>query len=249
MLGDVLAVVPTRDERSFTRRRLALMSAVTFVLLAACALVCLSSAPNGFRSPTVGAAGVESSSVRVVTDPPALRISCVAPASTAPSTSPTENCRSDNTASAVTPAGSGCSTKVPSLSPASTVCPGALTADATAMHSRWLDAGASRSGTTLRNVLGGGAITPSHHHVKRSNGTTRNGSSVVHIVFTQAGTERWDSTSTSLPRDVPSLLEDQVVSDSITQLANTSIATVDNKVQISFGNISAARTQQFSSSL
>jgi hypothetical protein len=141
-----------------------LISAVTFVLLAVCASVSVSHAANGLRSPTVGTAEVEKSSLRVVTDVSSLRISCLVPTSPAPGMSPVESCQSHITVSAMTRLESGCSTKVLSFGPTATACPGALTAHVTAVHSRWLDAGASKSGTTPRFLLGGDAKTPSRHY-------------------------------------------------------------------------------------
>jgi hypothetical protein len=86
--------------------------------------------------------------------------------------------------------------------------------------------------------------------VKPTNGTTKNGASSVHIVFTQAGAERWDALiGANFPKDAPSSLGERAPPDPTVEATDTSVATVDNKVQISFGNISAARVQQFASSL
>jgi hypothetical protein len=107
-----------------------------------------------------------------------------------------------------------------------------------------------KSGPSPRGLLGPGAITPSHHHARPTNSTTKNGSSTVHIVFTQAGVERRDAiASANLPKDVLSILGDQVLSDPTIEATNTSVTGVDSKVQLFFGNICSARVHQFTSSL
>jgi hypothetical protein len=179
VFGEVTVVDRRGLERSSTRRRLTLMAAVTFVLLAACALVSLSPTPSGFRTPAAGAAGLHRSSGRVVGD---------------------------------------------------------------VVSAQTFQAGRGRPDP--------GAITPSHHDARPTNGTTKNGSSTVHTVFTQAGVERRDAiASANLYKDVPSAFGDQVLSDPNVETTNTSITAVDSKVQLFFGNICSARVHQFTSSL
>jgi hypothetical protein len=86
--------------------------------------------------------------------------------------------------------------------------------------------------------------------VKPTNGTTQNGTSSVHIVFTQAGVERWEALiGEPLPKGIPCSLGERAPPDPTVEATNTSLTTVDSKVQISFGNLNAARVQQFTSSL
>ena len=189
MCGDVAVVVPRCHDRAIMRRRFSLTSAVTFVLLAACALVCLSPTVSGFRAPAAGAAGLH-------------------------------------------------------------ISPGGVAGDLASAHSDSLDPGVEGPGSTNSSTLGPHAHAASHHSVKPTNGTTKNGASSVHIVFTQAGAERWDAlVGATFPKDVPCSLGERAPPDSTVEATNTSPATVDCKVQISFGNLSAARAQQFASSL
>lgn len=254
MFGEVTVVDRRRLERSSTRRRLTLLAAVTFALLVACALVSLSPTPSGLRTPAAGAAGLHTSSSRVVADVgSAQRVPCF-PSSSSPVRAPTffhaESCQSPYVASAVTPLASACSTSVQSLIPASIACPSTPTADALAAHPIGLGSGVGKSGEATRDLPGPGAITPSHHDAKPTNGTTKNGSSTVHIVFTQAGVERREAiASATLYKDAPSTLGDQVLSDPTIEMTKPSITAVDNKVQLFFGNISSARVHQFTSSL
>ena len=254
MLGDVTVLVRRRNEGSCTRRRLTLMSAVTFVLLAACALVSFSPTPSGFRTPAAGAAGLHRSSGPAVADLVSARpVLCLAPASSssfaAPAAPLPENCQSHYAASGVTPLGSGCTTNAPSPGPALAACPSTPTAGTNAVHSSLLDPFAGKSGTT-RYLLGPSVITLSHHNAKPAKGATKNGSSTVHIVFTQAGAEPWDAVaSANFHKDLACVLGDHVLSDPIIEPTNTSITTFDDKVQIFFGNLSAARAHHFASSL
>jgi hypothetical protein len=159
-------------------RRFSLTSAVTFVLLAACALVCLSPSVSGFRTPAAAAAGLHRAPGGIITDL------------------------------------------------------------------------AGGSGSTNSSPLGPHAHATSHHSAKPTNGTTKNGASSVHIVFTQAGAERWDAlVCANYPKDVPSPLGERAPPDPTVEATDTSVGTVDSTVQISFGNISAAQAQQFASSL
>ena len=168
------------------RRRLSLTSAVTFVLLAACALVCLSPTVSGFRT---SAAGLHRS-------------------------------------------------------------PRVVVGGLASAHSNSLDTGVEGSGSTSSSTPDLHAHAASHHSGKPTNGTTKNGAPSVHTVFTQASTERWDAlVGDNSPNDVPSSLGDRAPPDPTVEATNTSATTVDSKVQISFGNISAARAQQFASSL
>ena len=69
------------------------------------------------------------------------------------------------------------------------------------------DVVSAQPGQTGRDLPGPGAITPSHHDARHTNSPTKNGSSTVHIVFTQAGVERWDAVaSANSHKDVPSTL-------------------------------------------
>jgi len=188
MCGDVAALVPRCHDRVIVRRRFSLTSAVMFVLLAACALVCLSPTVRG-STPAAGAAGLHRS-------------------------------------------------------------PGVV-ADRASAHSDSLDTGVEGPGSsTNSSPLGPHAHAASHHSVKPTNGTTKNGASSVHIVFTQAGAERWDAlVGASFFKDVRSSLGERAPPDPTVEATNTSVTTVDSKVQISFGNLSAARAHQFASSL
>jgi preprotein translocase subunit SecD len=126
----------------------------------------------------------------------------------------------------------------------------AFTAGTNAAHSSLLDSLAGKSGTATRYLLGPSAITPSHHKAKPANVTTKNGSPTVHIVFTQAGAERWDAVaSANFHKDVAFIVGDHDLSDPIIEPTNSSFTTFDGKVQILFGNLSAAQAHQFASSL
>ena len=187
--GDVAFEVPRCHDRVIMRRRFSVTSAVTFVLLAACALVCLSPTVSGFRTSASGTTGLHESSRVVV-------------------------------------------------------------GDLASAHSDSLDTGLEGPGFTKSSPVSQHAHAASHHSVKPTNGTTKNGASSVHIVFTQAGAERWDAlVGATFPKDVPCSLGERAPPDSTVEATNTSPATVDCKVQISFGNLSAARAQQFASSL
>jgi hypothetical protein len=189
MCGDGAGSAPKCHDRANMQRRFSLTSAVTFVLLAACALVCLSPTVSGFRAPAAGAVGLHRS-------------------------------------------------------------PGGVVAVLASAHSNSRDAGIEGPGSPSSSPLSQHAHAAPHHSVKPTNGTTKNGASSVHIVFTQAGAERWDAhVVAEFPKDVPALLGERSPPDPTTEATNTSVATVDSKVQISFGNISAARAQQFASSL
>jgi hypothetical protein len=177
MCGDVAVVVPRCHDRAIMRRRLSLTSAVSFVLLAACALVCLSPTASGFRTPAAGTAGPHRAPGGIVTEL------------------------------------------------------------------------ARGSGSTNSSSLGPHANATSHHSGKPTNCTTKNASS-VHIVFTHTGAEGGDDLlRANDPKDVPSSLRERAPPDPTVEATNTSVTTVDSKVQISFGNISAVRAQQFASSL
>ena len=146
--------------------------------------------------------------------------------------------------------GSGCTTNAPALGPAFTACPSTPTAGTSVVRSSLLDSLAGKSGTTTRYLLSPNVITLSHHNAKPTNGTTKNGASTVHIVFTQAGAERWDTAaSANCHKYVACVLGDHVLSDPIIEPTNDSITTFDSKVQILFTNLSAARAHQFASSL
>ena len=143
-VGDVTLVVPRRNERTCTRRRLTLMSAMTFVLLAACALVSFSPTPSGFRTRAAGAVGLHRWSSPAVADLVSARpVLCLAPASSssvpAPAAPLPENCQSHNAASGVTPLGSGRTTNAPSPGPALAACPSTPAAGTNAVHSSLLD--------------------------------------------------------------------------------------------------------------
>jgi hypothetical protein len=171
------------------RRRFSLTSAVTFVLLAACALVCLSPTVGGFRTSASGTAGLHGSS-------------------------------------------------------------GVVVGDLASLRSNSVGTGAEGAGPGNSSTHGLHAHAASHHSVKPTSGTTKNGPSSVHIVFTQAGAERWDAlVGANSLKDVSSSLGERAPPDPTVEATNTSLTTVDSKVQISFGNISAARAQQFASSL
>jgi hypothetical protein len=118
----------------------------------------------------------------------------------------------------------------------------------TATHRGAADCGGGPSGPTQCSP-DPGVVSPPHHHGSPNDGVTRNGPSTVHVVFTQAGTERGDATAGPSVRvddaDTPGA---RLLSDP-TEDTDTSVTTVDNKVQIFFGNISAARAHQFTSSL
>lgn len=189
MCGDVTALVPRCHDRAIMRRRFSLTSTVTFVLLGACALVCLSPTVSGSRVPAAGAAGLHRSAAGAV-------------------------------------------------------------ADLASSHSDSLETGVEGPGFTNSSPLSQHAHAASHHSVKPTTGTTKNGASSVHIVFTQAGAERWDALLGAVfPQDVPCSLGERAPPDPTVEATNTSPTTVDSKVQISFGNIRAARAQQFASSL
>lgn len=188
MCGDVADLVPRCHDLNTMPRRLSLTSAVTFVLLGACALVCLSPTMNGRRVTAAGAAGLHGSSTSVV-------------------------------------------------------------ADLASAHSNSRNT-SGEGPETNRAPLGEHAHAASHHSVKPTNGTTQNGTSSVHIVFTQAGVERWEALiGEPLPKGIPCSLGERAPPDPTVEATNTSLTTVDSKVQISFGNLNAARVQQFTSSL
>jgi hypothetical protein len=111
------------------------------------------------------------------------------------------------------------------------------------------DVVSAQPGQTGRGLPGPGAITPSHHDARHTNSPTKNGSSTVHTVFTQAGIERSDAVTSKLYKDVPSTLGVHVLPDPTIETTNPSITPVDSKVQLFFGNICSARVHQFTSSL
>jgi hypothetical protein len=228
--SDVTAVARRRYEWSCTRR-LTLMSAVIFVLLAACALVSVSP-QSGFRTPAAGAAELHRSSGPAVAELVAARhVLCLAPTSSssvpAPAAPLPKNCQSHSATSGLASLESGSTTNAPVPDPALAAYPSTVTAGANTGH----------------------VITLSHH-AKPANGTTKNGSSTVHIVFTQAGAERWDAVAgANFHKHVASVLGDHVLSDPIIEPTNTFITTFDGNVQISFGNLSAALAHHFASSL
>jgi preprotein translocase subunit SecD len=129
----------------------------------------------------------------------------------------------------------------------------APTAGAAGVHTSSVSAVADRvpagkPATAPRYLLGPSVITPTHHDAKHV--TSKNSSSTVHIVFTQAGAERWDAvTSANLLKDATLTFGDHVPSDPIVEPTNYSFSTFDGKVQISFGNLSAAQAHQYASSL
>jgi preprotein translocase subunit SecD len=126
----------------------------------------------------------------------------------------------------------------------------AHTADTNATQSRPLDSLAGRSGVATRYLLGPSVITPSHHNAKPTNVTTKNGPTTVHIVFTQAGAERWDTVaSANFHKDVAFIFGNHVLSDPTIEPTNSSFTTFDGKVQIIFSNLNAAQAHQFASSL
>ncbi len=240
-------------KRSCTRRRLTLLSIVTFVLLAACALVTFSPTPSGFRTPAAGAAGLHRSSgpgvANLVSARPAL---CVAPASSSSVPGPAAqlpgSCQSPYAASGAAPLAGGSATNAPVPDPALAAYPSALTTGTHVAHSNLVDTLAGTSGTATHYLVGPNVITPAHHNAKHV--TTKNGSSTVHIVFTQAGAERWDSAaSANFHKDAASIVGEYVLSDPIIEPTNASFTTFDPKVQNFFGNLSAAQAHQFASSL
>ena len=236
------------------RRSFTVASVVTFVLLVASALVSLSPSPSGLRTPAAGAAGVHRSGPAVsdvVSAPPVLCSASAGSSSVATPAPPLpESCHAPYTVGGMASLASGAVTNAPVPDPTLAAYPSTLTTIAKGGHSDPLGSTAGRSGTAARGLLGSSLITLSHHNAKPANVPTKNGPPTVHIVFTQAGAERWDAAdSGELHRDVTFPVGDHVPSDPTLEPTNTSLTTFDGKVQILTGNLSAARAHQFASSL
>jgi SecDF, P1 head subdomain len=250
--ADSIVAVPRSYGRLCVRRRVNVASAVTFVLLVASALVSFSPTPFGFRTP---AAGLHRLSGSVVADLVSARpVLCSAPGDwpsvRAPAAPLPESCQPQYAPSVVKPLGSGYTTNAPVPDPALAAFPSTLTEGTNAAHSSLLDSLAGKSGTPTRYLLGPRVNTLSHHNAKPANVTTKNGPSIVHIVFTQAGAERWDAVaSANLHKVVAFIFGDDALSDPIIEPTNTCFTTFDEKVQIFFGNLSAAQAHQFASTL
>lgn len=252
MLGDATGAVRRSNTRSCARRRVTVVSAVTFLLLVASALVSLSPTPSGFRTAAAGAAGWHRSAVADLVS--ARHVLCLAsahsPSVPTPGARLPESCQLRDAAGGVAPLGRGHTTSAPAAGPALVAYPSTLTAGANAGHSTLVHSLVGKPGTATRHLVGPHVVTMSHRDAKPANVTTKNGSSTVHIVFTQAGAERWDTVpSANFLIDVAFLLGYHVLSDPTIEPTNTSFTTLDGKVQILFGNLSAAQAHQFASSL
>jgi hypothetical protein len=227
------------------------MSAVTFVLLAACALVSLS----GFRTPAAGLAGSHRSFEPGVADLVSARpVLCLAPAFSlpvpAPAASLLEDCQSHYGASEMTLLPSGLTMNAPVRGPASVACGSTPAAGNSATHSTLPDLLAGKSGAATHYLHGPNVIRLAHHNAKPANGTTKNGSLTVHIVFTQAGVERWDPVAgANFDKDEAGISGDLVLSEPIFEPTNASITRFDSTVEILFGNLCAVQAHHFASSL
>jgi hypothetical protein len=150
----------------------------------------------------------------------------------------------------VVSARSGCSAPTAGTGPAPATC-NALIAHNGAIHAGSSNSDAAKTTAATRHLVGSSAVTPSRHDTSPTNGTTKNGSSAVHIVFTQAGAERWDAlTSTNFHKDLAGTSADRLLRDlHAEQSSNTSSTVFDDDVRILSSNLSAAKTHQFASSL
>jgi hypothetical protein len=94
-----------------------------------------------------------------------------------------------------------------------------------------------------------GQTSSSHHDAKPRNGTTGNGTSTIHTVFTQAGTERWDSAGNDLDKSGPGPLGDVLRSEPLTDSTDASFTPYDDSVQLHFNNLEAVEAHHSASSL